>query len=177
MIDLKSIKPKVRGQSDKYSWNLYRFLEKNYKNTSFRFYHIVDQDDYVNGETIHKKVPFNINDVSTYYIWVGKESVDGLWLYGNRLNSIISVGKERFTEFANPWLRSKEYVDITNEFLKAYLKIGRCLFTKHSYVWTAGSESRYTYINKSSRRCNWCGKYQTRRIKKIQTIERKEVWE
>lgn len=176
-MNLNDIKPKARGKSDKFSWNLYRFLEKNYKKSTFHFYHIVDQEDYVNGEVVNKKVPFDINDAKTMDIWVGNEREDGLFMYGNRLWTITSGSKERFTEFANPWLRNKEYIDVTDEFIKAYLRIGRCLFTRHSNRWIEGDEARFTYINKNSRRCNWCGRYQTRRIKKIQTIKRSETWE
>jgi len=31
MIDINKIKPKIKGQSDKYSWNLYKFLNKQIK--------------------------------------------------------------------------------------------------------------------------------------------------
>lgn len=38
-MDLNKIKPKQKGQSDKYSWNLYKFLNKLFKEKDVGQYH------------------------------------------------------------------------------------------------------------------------------------------
>gem|GEM_PF-6434809 len=91
---------------------------------------------------------------------------------GYFLSQIMTQG--RAERFALPW-KDEEYMDITEWFFKTYEKDGRCIFDREHNKWFLGAENRFTYVN-NTRRCNWCGKWQQKEIKKEQTIKQKEVW-
>lgn len=91
---------------------------------------------------------------------------------GYLLSQILDKGYG--TEFALTW-REDELIDITKWFLDTYEKDGRCIFDREHYKRMLGAEGRFTYIN-NTRRCNWCGQWQHKQIKKVQTIERVVNW-
>lgn len=164
---LKLIKPKKKGQSDKYSWQLYEFIRRNkYKNV---YYYKKNWD----GEPTE----LDPDNISTYQIMVGN-MYD--CLSGGRLRTIMSDSKDKYTTFSfhpfGGW-SNDEFVNITDWFWDKYIKLGRCLFDKQHVGWWTNDSERYTYINKNSRKCNWCGKWQHREIIKKQKIKREEVWE
>lgn len=49
-----------------------------------------------------------------------------------------------------------------------YARIGKCAFSRYAHQWVQ--------VNKSSRRCRYCGKWQRRRVKTVKTIERRVLW-
>ncbi len=169
-MDLKAIKPAIKGESDKYSWYLYRFLEKQVK-----------QRD------IGKYVP---KQIKVYWLnksrWDGRllsfddENVDINQVFispfggksGYSLSTIMTKGKA--TQYYLPW-SDEDLVDITNWFFSTYQKDGRCMFDRSHNGWFQGDKERFTFIN-NTRRCNWCGKWHTKEIHKEVKIERREVW-
>jgi len=60
-------------------------------------------------------------------------------------------------------------------FFKTYIKDGRCIFDREHNGWWKGGDNRFTYIN-STRRCNWCGEWQRKRIEKEVKIKQRVVW-
>lgn len=165
-MDIKSIKPKIKGESDKYSWNLYNWLLK-YKQHRNVFVYLEDGEE------------FNINkiDFKRADFIIGTRYDDGC-VTGNKLHSIISRGRGRddcWSFHAIAGWRYKDFHDVTEIFWNKYIESGRCLVYGHGNMWLRGDENRYTVIN-NTRRCNWCGKWQHKEIEKIVKIERKEVW-
>ncbi len=165
-MDIKLIKPKVKGESDKYSWNLYNWMIK-YKQHKSVFVYLEDGEE------------FDINniDFAPRNIIIGTRYSDGC-ISGNRLSSIIYKGRGKDDCWAfnklGGW-RYKDFHDISDIFWKKYLKLGRCLLYGHSDMWLQGDDNRYTVVN-NTRKCNWCGEWQHKEIKKVVKIERKEVW-
>lgn len=172
MIDLNKIKPKVKGESDKYSWNFYNFLNKLTRKR-------------VEGKYIKKQLEIH---------WLHNSRWDGKYLEFNKdklnINQIIILpyGKEYGGSFYNldPILRkgwatefsglsSSETTDITEWFFKIYERDGRCIFDREHNGWWQGSDNRFTYIN-NTRKCNWCGQWHKKEIRKVQTIKRVETW-
>lgn len=165
MFDVKQIKPRVRGISDKYSWNLYQWLNKYKKHRDLKIYYTGDE--------------FNPDNFVASKIIIGYEIQGTNDILGNNLSGIIRNGIKKtdsycFCPFGG--FDTESFIDITDIFWKNYLRKGRCFLFKHDSIWLLGDEDRYSYIGKSSRRCNWCGQWQHREIEKITVIKRKDKW-
>jgi hypothetical protein len=173
IIDLKEIKPKVKGESDKYSWNLYNFLNSLFKKRE-------------NGKYYKKQLEI---------CWLHHSRFDGKWLDFNpdklnimqliivplgvengrsfySLSSILREGKA--VEFAIPW-KKEGLTNITEWFFDTYEKDGRCIFDRNHNSWLLGSDNRFTYVN-NTRKCNWCGEWYKKEIVKEVKIKRREIW-
>lgn len=165
MFNVKQIKPEVKGESDKYSWNLYSWMNK-YKNyESLKVY-------YTDNE-------FDLEDFDNYKVLIGCKIQNTNDILGNRLTEIIRNGIKKtdcycFCAFGG--FDTKTFIDITDIFWKNYIQKGRCFLFGHDDVWLLGDKNRYTYVGKSSRRCNWCGRWEHREILKETIIKRKEIW-
>ena len=61
-------------------------------------------------------------------------------------------------------------------YFEKYQRIGRCLMVPHDEPWVPGGEHRFTIVN-NTRRCNWCGKWQHKKIHKKTVVFREEQWE
>lgn len=143
-INPESIKPKVHGFSDFFSWNLYRYLKK-YNNQ--RIY--LAPFDYFHG-------------VKGPMVLVVGEERDGRWIHGGRLRSLCNgVWKSPPNRFAYP--NTKYWADITDEFFADYLKRGVCAIhgdTAHKWI-----------DNGDNRVCEYCAKKQVKVIKIVETAD------
>lgn len=168
-MNIENIRPKVKNESDKYSWHLYKFLNRITKKNK----HIKDQlRIYWNHHSRWdgEYLPFN------------KELSNGLQViidpYGGRscgyfMNTVLLKGNCELFSLSS-W-RKEDLLDITDWFFDTYEQIGRCIFDPDHNGWLQGADKRYTYVN-NTRKCNWCGEWHHREIKKITTIKRKELW-
>lgn len=167
-MNLSKIKPKLKGESDKYSWNLYKFLNK------------ISKDKYINNQL---RIYWNHHSRwdGAHLPFVGELSNTMQLIispYGDRgsgyfMNTILHKGNcELFSLCV--W-KHEDLLDITDWFFDTYEKIGRCIFDPEHYKWMLGTENRFTYVN-NTRRCNWCGQWQHKEIVKKTRIERREVW-
>lgn len=148
-FDIYKIKPLVDRESDKFSWNLFRFMRKNSKRDNLRVYYDNRDND----------LDFN-SILQPYKVFIGyKEDDDDDNMTGSKLSSII-------TSFGNSQLQMgylmkcngfnvDEWIDITEEFWDAYDKRGRCLFFIHG-SWIQGFETQFTEHD-NIRICTWCG--------------------
>ena len=166
---LKDIKPNGKT-SDKYSINLWKYITKH--QGEMRVFY--EQTEYSVKEDCEIFVPFDPNNIKPYKVWIGQLSED--WYYVGHLSTILGNGKEKFTQWANPWLKSKQPLDITEWFWKEYIKNGRCLFDKDHSGWWIGDEDRFYHINKNNKKCKWCGAMLKREIKTVKVIKRTEHW-
>lgn len=171
-MDINKIKPKTKNYSDKYSWQLYSFLNKLYK-------------DKKEGKYIK-------NQLRIY--WDSKSRWDGEFLDylsgdplsirqiivsplgGTEVGYFMSEAMNR-GKVEQYWIKPFEpsMIDITDWFWKEYEARGRCLFYGHENIWLTGDKGRYTVVN-NTRRCEWCGEWQKKTIKVTKKVTRKEVW-
>ncbi|WEG18649.1 hypothetical protein PQ478_09220 [Alkalihalophilus pseudofirmus] len=174
--DLKLIKPKVKGESDKYSWNLYKYLHK-ITSTRHEGKYIKNQLEVhwlrhsrFDGEHIefdqHDLRHFMVGQVIIFPFGLGKSHL-------NFMNSVLSKG--RCENFANVW-NKESFTDITDWFFETYLKDGRCIFDREHNMWMTNTDDRYYQINSNNRKCKWCGEHQHREIEKRVEINRIENW-
>ena len=184
--DLKEIKPKNLKISDKYSANLYKYLNKT------KHYHVyVD----LNEGTFEKPkmVELDWNNLHKYSIYIGseimedtytsddgKKSVDFGQVITKTLYSILN-GRKLYQEgcycgFGKTYVK-RDFKEITDEFWGKYKEIGRCLFISHDETFIKGNENRYTYLDENTRICNWCGKKQYKHIERETKIIEHIKWE
>lgn len=172
-VNPEEVRPKKRGESDKYSWNLYRYLRDNNKRDIRFCYHTENPVD-----SKEQDLPLDFNkSFGTMQIFVlFGDGKGGFGTSGIRVSDAMHKGQTARLETFSfcLWDKSK-FVDITEQFWNLYRQIGRCVFDRNHHGWWQG-EGRFTQINKNSRKCNWCGKHQRRQIKKYVNIERREVW-
>lgn len=173
-MNLQKIKPKVKSKSDKYSWSLYRFLEKQVKQK--------DSGKYV------------LKQIRVY--WIARSWWDGSYLEFNPknikgINQIVisPYGGKGSGYFLSHVMRDgqkkecyslcvyhpDELIDITDWFFSTYERDGRCIFDREHNGWWQGEEKRFTYIN-NTRKCNWCGEWHKKEIVKKVKIKREVNW-
>lgn len=165
---LKSIKP-THKESDKFSWNLYKWCKKNCKHQIPKVYF----SHWSNWDGSYLEKGWNKSGQIFISHFEDAEYISAQYLSnifgttkGGAGNAMFAVNKKRF-----------QLEEVTEEFWKTYLKIGRCMFDEKHIGWWVGEENRYTIINKNSKRCNWCGKYLRRKIETEKVIKRHEIWE
>lgn len=151
---LKLIKPKKSRQSDKFSWNIYRYLR-----TYLKF----------------KNVDVKVLDTSFGVIFC--YHIEPAFYNGRSIRTILQAGSYGSLQNYAYVRRQEQYKDISEEFFKWYPILGRCYFDKEHNGWWVGEEHRYTTINKHCLRCNWCGAFLKRRIETKVKRVREEHWE
>lgn len=181
-LDLKKIKPKEVKISDKYSSNLYKFLKK----TGYRNVYFNTRNGGMKGEEI---VDLDWNNIRAYNIYIGSNMMDDTYVVKDEkinfgqviakgLNSILGGHKlyqtGAYCAFGHYYVK-RDWIDITEEFWTRYEKVGRCLFIDHDGWYQDDNNTRFTYTDKNTRVCNWCGKTEHKRIEEI--IKHKEIWE
>jgi len=176
-IDLSVIKPLVKGESDKFSWNLYRVLKqamkekKKFPILDYRIFYY-DKSD-IDGSIVALNKTQSLPPWHCYFAKI--YPMNQGWA-GAKLSDIMRPGKNEFYAYGVT-LKAEHLTDITDWFLREYVKLGRCIFDREHNGWWQGDDKRFTNINKHSRRCNWCGEWQRREIGKAVTIKRVEAWE
>ncbi len=173
-MNINLIKPQNKGISDKYSWQLYQYIRKRFPYTKslndVRVYwdNISSWDGSITN--------LDENNINIRQIIIGK--MHSNLLSGSRLLTIMGQDKDKYEMFCyhpiGGW-KNEQFIDITDWFWKKYIKLGRCLLDKHHNRWWMNDDCRFTYIN-NTRRCNWCGQWQKKEIKKEVKILRKEKW-
>ena len=156
MVKLKQIKPRVNGESDRNSWNFYRFVKK-YGINKLRFYSNVPYDK------IEKVYDIFVSTREQKYSFLDHSEIgvrSGTELYGKRLTNIFCCGHGLTSIYQKD--KSELPYDITEEFWKDYTFHGRCKFLgsmSHKYnEWYETQQG-----NEPTRRvriCEYCGKKQ-----------------
>lgn len=155
--DLSLIKPKIKGKSDKYSWNFYKYLNK-LKTKDIKIYY--RKYDYFSGAL----TDFNETDFSTgNTLIISKVIKHDKGLIGSSLSSVLRSGKIDEYYYSNI---HNNYFEVTEEFFDLYLDKGRCLFDFNHNGWLAYDDDRFTIYDKY-RICNYCGKRQSKKVEII----------
>lgn len=163
----ESIKPAVKGESDKFSWRLYqRALKRGRErvficawNNLYGVPFIPDLDALKAGCKKQRN-----------QIVLGDAMHEGGWFHGMTIQSITRKGTRVDEAFAySPAFETRNWLDITDWFWEAYLARGRCIFHgDYAHSWLQ--------INRNARKCAYCGQHQRRTVVTKKTIERREVW-
>jgi hypothetical protein len=92
------------------------------------------------------------------------------WFSGRRIGDVCLSGRERpdYNFAYAPGFGVSRWPDVTDWFWREYHRIGRCLFYRDVHDWVN--------INRSARKCAYCGLHQRRTVQTRRTIERVEVW-
>ena len=153
-------KPKEKGKSDKFSWNLYRLL-RQWQGRDISVIKI--GWNMIDGECSLER--------GNLYICCDL-SVPGL-LHGNQITRIMSSGPKEANVYIGrmgdvPWHHYKRE-DVTGWFFREYADKGRCLVVPQwSHEWIE--------INANSRKCKHCGKHERRTVYTERKVRRVESW-
>lgn len=135
VIDPKTIKPKVRGKADFYSWQLYRWAKK-YPGRLQIFKGTWNSSTGLNGGN------------PTLYIGLMDEDGSG-WFHGAQLRHICCVGRKIESWAYGPNFDTANWEDATEWFWDEYMRIGVCAI--HGDLWHDWS------ICCDTRTCTRCG--------------------
>jgi hypothetical protein len=143
------IKPKVRGKSDFFSWQLYRYMLK-YKSLS---------EQRIWSSTWNSCYGVDREKPS---LFIGSER-DGCWIHARQLRNLCLSGQkiERYAHGAAH--DTKNWTDVTDAFWSDYLKKGVCaIHGDNAHNWSVDGDLRA---------CEYCGKKE-RRIVSTQPVTR-----
>lgn len=149
-IDPKTIKPAQRGQSDFFSWQLYRWVRQNQHLCSV----FAGTWNSVTGVEPGRTVPY-----------IGRMDEDG-WFHGTLLRGLCCHGASLQSWAYGPGHDTANWKDITAEFWTDYFNRGVCAV--HGDL-----AHNWDYVTADFRVCRWCGKQEQE-----QTVYRAvKVWE
>lgn len=158
----ETIKPAVKGQSDRFSWRLYqRALKRGRESVYFMAW------SSINGYVLPDAEQLKSGFVPAHRLAIGVMS-GGQWFHGCTVRQISTPGSPRHDWAYGPGHHTAEWVDVTDWFWSSYAMTGRCLFWKNEHDWLQ--------INRNARKCKHCGEHQRRTVVTIKKIERREAW-
>lgn len=160
----EAIRPSVKGKSDKFSWRLYqRALKKGREKVYLMAWNNISgaQTPDIDG--------MRSGFVSANVLAFGWIEDGANWFHGSTVRQVCTTGAPRHDWAYGPCHRVGEWVEVTDWFWTEYQRIGRCLFYKY--------EHKFVEINRNSRKCEYCGKHERRKVETIKKVERKEVWQ
>ncbi|SDZ95338.1 hypothetical protein [Marinobacterium iners] len=136
------VKPKVRGQSDFFSWQLYRYLRK---------YPYASQQRIWAG-TWNSATGI---DPESPQLYIGSER-DGFWIHARQLRNLCchNSGLERWAY--GPGHDTRNWTDVTEAFWADYLKKGVCaIHGDFAHEWDEEGDRRT---------CLYCGQVEVKTI-------------
>lgn len=153
IMNIKQFKPAVKGKSDKFSWQLYRWAKKNPHalriwSATWNSVRGVDPD--------HRQ------------LYIGYKR-DGNWIHARQLRNLCSYGARLDCFAYNRGHDTENWIDVTGWFWREYLRKGVCAIhgdRVHDFI----------KINRNSRKCKHCGEHQTRTVITSKIIKRFENW-
>lgn len=158
-ISANNFKPKVRGKSDKFSWNLYRLLKEWEDDVSV----IRIGWNFLDGQC----------SLDRGQLYICRDPKSGDFLSGNEIHQIMGQGPSKAhvaigMMSKTPWWKH-EWEDVTEWFFREYADKGRCLIVPNwSHEWIE--------INSNARKCKHCGQHQRREVYTKRKLERVEAW-
>jgi len=147
-INPLDIKPKVRGQSDFFSWQLYRWVKE--KPNALKIWTGTWND--CTGIDPEKPV-----------FYIGSERDEEGYIHGKQLRNLCSYGASLDGWAYGPSLDTKNWVDVTDQFWSDYMQTGVCaIHGDYAHSWIEEGKTRT---------CEYCGTTQKQMTKLIEKIE------
>ncbi len=141
--------PKIKGKSDFYSWNLFRWLRKQNK-----------EPEYFRKTNVFKSEYGALFIGTRYNKWNSAVT-------GTRLGQLCSSGSDRTFPLVGVWSGSHKWEDVTDWFWSEYERIGVCAI--HDNI-----AHNFTYLSdNTARTCQYCGKVEKRRVEMVERV----TWE
>lgn len=142
----EQVKPKIRGKSDFYSWQLYRYMKKFNNPIEFRIW----------AATWNSCYGVQPDSPSLY---IGSER-DGIWIHARQLRNLCSVEQkvERYA-YGAPH-DTANWMDVTDSFWSDYLKKGVCAIH--------GDYAHKFHENGDLRTCEYCGKKERKQTSMVE---------
>lgn len=161
-----AIRPAANGQSDKFSWRLYkRALERGRE----RVY--ISAWCQVNGAVTPDLDALKAGDRrQRNLLMIGSAIEPGGWFHGKRLVEVTTEGASLQNFAYGPNFNTKAWIDVTDWFWREYLARGRCIIhgdLVHEWV----------RINASARKCAHCGRHERRTVRTVRKVDRIESWD
>lgn len=139
----EQIKPKVRGESDFFSWQLYRYMKK-YNNPS---------EQRIWAATWNTCYGIQPDNQSLY---MGSER-DGDWIHARLLKNLCLRGQTLDRRAYGLPHDTENWVDVTDTFWSDYLRIGVCaIHGDYAHEWS--------YHHGDMRTCDYCNKTEQKNI-------------
>ena len=110
-IKANDIKPNVKGQSDFFSWQLFRWIRKN--PTAFRVY--AGTWNSIDGIEPERPV-----------FYIGYEREDSHWISARNLRNLCCANQDLKSYSYGPCHDTANWVDVTEAFWSDYMKKGVC---------------------------------------------------
>ena len=121
------IKPAIRGKSDFYSWQLYRWIKKWPHSTKIW----AGTWNSVSGIDKDKKV-----------LYIGDER-DGEWIHARLLRNLCSYGENLDRWAYGPGHDTANWEDVTEKFWSEYMRIGVCaIHGDYAHRWETNGDER-----------------------------------
>jgi hypothetical protein len=161
-----SIRPAVNGQSDKFSWRLYkRALQRGRERVYISAWSVIWGDMVPNLEKLKAG-----DGEQRGLLMIGDEIGPDGWFHGKRLLEVTREGASLSNMAYGPQFNTKAWLDVTDWFWREYLARGRCIIHGDLvHEWVA--------INANARKCAYCGRHERRTVKTVRKVERCESWE
>lgn len=147
MKHFEKYKPKEKGKSDFYSWNLYRWLRKHGKPNSRPMHSIFK------------------NESGELFIGESRNTLAEDTVHGVRLRALCSGSGSVKLPHSGCYIDSHKWQDVTDEFYAEYERIGACA------IW--GDLSHKFTVDGDTRTCDYCGKVERKRVKLVEKV----TWE
>lgn len=158
----KQFAPAKRGESDKFSWNLYRWLREY----SRRY-----------GRRVSAMPPRIIQAPDTSRYLIGFFDDDG-WFVGEKIVRVLVGPMSARAPVLECCAFSPELIekhkDVTDLFWSEYARIGRCLFDIDHEDFMLYTDDRYRSVNPYHRECKWCGR--TQLLTERAVTKTRQVW-
>lgn len=164
----ETIKPAVKGKSDKFSWRLY---QRALKRGRERIY--IAAWNNIIGETFEPDFEALKAGCRKQLAWlmIGEQVHPDGFVSAARIQSVTRKGCGAIGELWSfgPGHRPEKWLDITEWFWDAYLRQGRCIIHgDYAHSWLQ--------INRNARNCAYCGKHQRRQVLTFKEIKRQDFW-
>jgi hypothetical protein len=158
------IRPAVSGQSDKFSWRMYkRALKRGRESVYIMAWDQVTGDPFVPSLDALKAgdAKQRANLMLGY--------LDDGWFHGSRIQRVTREGAS-LSDFAyGPSFNTASWLDVTEWFWREYLERGRCIIHgEMTHEWVV--------INANARKCIHCGRHERRTVATVRRVKRVEVW-
>jgi len=93
---IKQCKPKIKGKSDKYSWNLYRYFEKNPEMCKVYYHNYRDEYNKETKEWVKEFKAFDIKAFSVRDIMIAYKYSNDNAMHGRNITIICGDSKDRY---------------------------------------------------------------------------------